>query len=213
MNPSRKLPTTRLPKLVAKISLLAVICLISWVLGFIGFVAWIIPKNLDEKATPLARHRVWPAAVVLTGGSLRLEEGLKALQLGWADQLFISGVYPSTDIKRLLEIYQLNRYDEVSQRIELGHVAADTDGNGAEIVAWLKAQNFHEALVITSAYHMPRALLELETKDANIKFEPWPVFPPHVKLSNWWRYPGTSIFLAKEYNLFIMAWLRLNLWS
>ena len=67
----------------------------AWLVGLIRFASTIpdAPADMSKKAE---------AIVVLTGGSGRLDEGLKLLAEGHADQLFVSGVYQGLDVQALL---------------------------------------------------------------------------------------------------------------
>ena len=45
---------------------------------------------------------------------------------------------------------------------DVGLEAADTVGNAAETARWAEARGYDRLIVVTSDYHMPRALLELQ---------------------------------------------------
>ena len=52
---------------------------------------------------------------------------------------------------------------------------------------------------------MPRSLLEFRVAMPEVDIVPHPVFPDHVKLDAWWRWPGTAVLIAGEYNKFLVA--------
>ncbi|MND03177.1 hypothetical protein D3C83_228760 [compost metagenome] len=39
---------------------------------------------------------------------------------------------------------------------------------------------------------------------------PHAVFPSHVK-SDWWRWPGTTSLIAREYTKYVLTWARQSL--
>ena len=100
------------------------------------------------------------AIVVLTGGNGRVAAGLSLLQAGLGKRLFISGVHPTTESG---ELARLNGPASAlfSCCVEIGHKAADTVGNGTESAEWLRTHGYRSVRLVTSDYHMPRALLEL----------------------------------------------------
>lgn len=146
------------------------------------------------------------AIVVLTGGSGRLNEGLKLLEQGLADKLFISGVYKGVDMKNLLEAYRDNP-DDLNCCVAIGH-AEDTISNAAETALWSKENAIQSLRLVTSAYHMPRSVQEFEYALPGVVLVEHPVFPAHVKQEDWWAWPGTTGLIVGEYNKFMMAWVR-----
>ncbi|MBF0248778.1 MAG: YdcF family protein [Alphaproteobacteria bacterium] len=146
------------------------------------------------------------AIVVLTGGTGRLDEGLRLLERGRARRLFVSGVYKGGDIRNLLEAYRRNPED-LDCCISIGH-AEDTIGNASETRDWVRQNGIESVRLVTSAYHMPRSILEFENAMPDVIVFPHPVFPAHVKQEDWWAWPGTTGLIVGEYNKFLMAWLR-----
>ena len=170
-----------------------------WGFGLFRF-ADAIPVKVDDPDT----HT--DAIVVLTGGSGRLDEGLKLLEQGAADKLFISGVYKGIDIVNLLRAYRENPKD-LNCCVEIGH-AEDTISNAAETSRWVKKHGIHSIRLVTSGYHMPRSVLEFEFVMPHITLIEHPVFPSHVKQNHWWAWPGTTGLIVGEYNKFLLAWVR-----
>ena len=146
------------------------------------------------------------AIVVLTGGSGRLDEGLRLLEQGYAGKLFISGVYEGVDIQNLLEAYRAGPQD-LNCCVAIGH-AVDTINNAVETAKWMRENDIETVRLVTSAYHMPRSVLEFNNAMPGATLVEHPVFPAHVKQQNWWAWPGTTGLIVGEYNKFLMAWLR-----
>jgi len=147
------------------------------------------------------------AVVVLTGGSLRLEAGLSLLAQGRAGKLFVSGVHRGVDVKELLRISRRSP-ESLDCCIALGYTADNTRGNARETAAWMTRERFRSLRLVTASYHMPRSLQEFRAVMPDIAIVPHPVFPAHVRLGDWWRWPGTAALLADEYNKLLFAWAR-----
>lgn len=117
------------------------------------------------------------AIVVLTGGSGRVATGLELLREGKADMLFISGVGKGLVVQDLLAFWN-GLPDNISKdKIMLGYAAQTTYGNAVETAQWMKQRHFKSLRLVTSDYHMPRALHEFEKQMPGIKIIPHPVEP------------------------------------
>lgn len=146
------------------------------------------------------------AIVVLTGGSGRLDEGLRLLEQGSAEKLFISGVYHGVDMQNLLQAYRENP-DDLNCCVAIGY-AEDTINNAVETAQWARENAIASLRLVTSAYHMPRSVLEFKNAMPGVTLVEHPVFPAHVKQEDWWAWPGTTGLIVGEYNKFLMAWAR-----
>ena len=63
-----------------------------------------------------------------------------------------------------------------------------------------RAQNHFDSLVIvTSRYHMPRAMQEFSTVLPDVTLIAYPVDQSGVDLGGWWRHPRTIQLLHREY--------------
>ena len=171
----------------------------AWIAGLFWF-ATLIPNDAADEAV----HT--DAIAVLTGGSGRLGTGLELLARDRADQLFVSGVYRGIDVKKLLQVAKRDP-DGLEGRVGIGD-AIDTAGNAIETAAWLRDQGYGSLRIVTSAYHMPRSLLEFRHALPEAELIPHPVFPKHVKQHRWWAWPGTASLIVSEYNKYLLAWVR-----
>ena len=159
-----------------------------------------IPTQVDDPSTKT------DAIVVLTGGSGRLDEGLKLLNEGAAQKLYISGVYKGVDMRALLEHYRQNP-DELNCCVSIGY-AEDTIANAEETHEWVLENEIQSVRLVTSGYHMPRSVLEFKHAMPDLALVEHPVFPAHVKQDQWWAWPGTTGLIVGEYNKFLLAWVR-----
>ena len=184
---------------VKRAIVIILVLLALWLGGLIAF-ANSIPMRVADNETRT------DAIVVLTGGSGRLDEGLRLLSSGMAGKLFVSGVYQGLDVKALLRLSQ-EKPTELEQRIGIGG-AINTRGNARETADWVAAEGVTSMRLVTSGYHMPRSMLEFRHVMPSISIVPHPVFSPHVKVRHWWAWPGTTSLIMGEYNKFLLAWLR-----
>lgn len=177
-----------------------VLVVITWTAGFFVFLDS-IPQAPE---TPQKRT---DAIVVLTGGSLRLEEGLALLEKGLSDKLFVSGVHHGVDVQGLLKLSR-QAPSKLDCCITLGYEADNTQGNALETAIWMRDQGFTSLRLITAAYHMPRSFVELRHVLPNTEIILHPVYPDHVKLNDWYKWPGTTMLIIGEYNKTLLIPLR-----
>jgi len=177
----------------------AAVCLGAWLGGL-----FVYAETLPERAADDTRRM--DAIVVLTGGSGRLDEGLRLLDEGLGGRLFVSGVYEGLDVRRLLRLSQHDPQG-LEERISIG-TASNTEGNALETREWMRAEGLRSLHLVTASYHMPRSLLEFRHAMPEAEIVPHPVFPEHVKTRRWWAWPGTAALIAEEYSKFLLAWGR-----
>jgi uncharacterized SAM-binding protein YcdF (DUF218 family) len=152
------------------------------------------------------------AIVVLTGGADRIAKALDLLSESKAQRLLISGVHPSTSVEMLAEI--TGKEEALfSCCVDIGTKALNTIGNALETKAWLEESNFQSLLVVTSAYHIPRSLLELEHVMPAVHLTGIPVGVDTKTFDRWWQSPTMVRLLFIEYIKFLTAKLRLTLES
>jgi uncharacterized SAM-binding protein YcdF (DUF218 family) len=138
----------------------------SWLLGF----GWFL--YLATREVPPA-PRV-DAIVVLTGGPDRVENALRLLAGAAADRLLISGVGEKTDLADLAYLAGIDPAP-LEQQITLDHSARSTRGNALETASWAQEQGVESLLLVTSWFHMPRALIEFRRSMPTVTAHPYPV--------------------------------------
>jgi uncharacterized SAM-binding protein YcdF (DUF218 family) len=172
----------------------------GWATGLLLFIG-LIPRAVSEPDL----HT--DGIVILTGGSERLDVGLRLLLENKAERLLVSGVPERINAEHLLlDGRQLPR--ELACCIDAGHAALNTAGNAVETAAWVRRHGFRSLRVVTANYHMPRSLLELRHSLPETRLVSHPVFPPHVRIAGWWRWPGTTVLLVSEYTKFLASFVR-----
>jgi uncharacterized SAM-binding protein YcdF (DUF218 family) len=173
--------------------------LLAGLLLFVHFVSNQAPTG-DERA-----HGI----VVLTGGELRIQAGLKLLAEGRGKRLLISGVNRANSRAVVLKRLGTPDNELLTCCIDIGYSAADTIGNAEETFEWVMNHRYTSLLVVTSNYHMPRSLVELSRVLPNVQFVPYPVISPNARLADWWRHPGTARLIMSEYVKLLAAISRL----
>lgn len=179
---------------------LAVLIAAIWVVGLWRFAA-AIPNDVTAPDVQT------DAIVVLTGGSQRVEGGLRLLAEGKAKKLFISGVYRGVDVTELLRVSRQSP-DSVACCVVLGHAADNTLGNARETAQWMQAEGFHSLRLVTASYHMPRSMLEFTRAMPDIEIVPNPVFPEFMQDTPWWQSRRSATLIASEYSKYLAALVR-----
>jgi uncharacterized SAM-binding protein YcdF (DUF218 family) len=145
--------------------------------------------------------------VALTGGSQRIGDAIDLLAKGYGRRLLITGVNERTSRD---EIARLNP----GQRrlfdccVDLDYRARNTIGNAHETRRWMENQHFRSLIVVTSNYHMPRTLLELDSVLPDARKVPFAVVNDAVHPDAWWHSPAVAKLLASEYVKFLAGWVR-----
>jgi uncharacterized SAM-binding protein YcdF (DUF218 family) len=188
---------TSLGRRTRRIGYAVLLVVLIWGAGLTWF-AGQIPRAAGVALVPT------DAAVVLTGGSGRLDVGIDLLEQGWAGTLFVSGVYERVDVHTLLDLFR--RQDpQLACCIELGYAAGNTRGNAIETVDWARRKGVSSITLVTSNYHIPRANYEFGRYLSGISIQLHPVLPDRYDIENWWRDIATFKLVAWEYSKFLLA--------
>ncbi|MEP9354424.1 YdcF family protein [Xanthobacter sp. KR7-65] len=168
--------------------------------GFIAFTALIAGREP-------AAVRPADAIVVLTGGPSRIIDAVGLLKDGRGQRLLITGVNPATspdEMRRALP----DGERLIGCCIDLGHKALNTRGNALEVAEWARDRSFRSLVVVTSSWHMPRAMMELSRALPDVELVAYPVVTSRTEPERWWSDFGTLKLLFKEYLKYIMATVK-----
>lgn len=169
--------------------------------GFLWFVRQVAVSEVSPSGNT-------DGIVVLTGAALRINDALELLAAGRGQRLLITGVNPSTrsrEISRLMPEH--GRWFTCC--VDLDHFATNTIGNAVETRRWVEARRFKSLIVVTSNFHMPRAMAELAHQLPDVRLVPFPVVSDRVKVESWWNSPSTARLLFWEYLKYIVARARM----
>jgi uncharacterized SAM-binding protein YcdF (DUF218 family) len=181
---------------------LIVFAAIAFVGGF-GYFIWQLPDQqveLDRNADGI---------VVLTGGDSRVSDALALLAAGRAKRLLISGVYAGTTVSDIArQVADYNRL--LTCCVDLDYSAINTLGNAVGTRQWTLKNGFHSLIVVTSAYHIPRALAELSHQLPEVALIPYPVVSDRLRVEPWWSNGATTKVVLSEYFKYLAAKLRMQ---
>ena len=95
--------------------------------------------------------------------------------------------------------------------IDLDYSAINTIGNAIETRRWALKRGFRSLVVVTSSYHMPRAMLEIGHRLPGVTLIPFPVVTEQSRQEPWWSNLGSARILVFEYLKYIVAAARIGL--
>lgn len=147
--------------------------------------------------------------VVVTGGEHRLVEAARLLSEGNASRLLVSGANRMVSREDILRRSGLD--PAFFDQVDIGYEALDTIGNAEETRDWARARGFDRIIIVTSAYHMPRTLIELRRALPDVTFVPYRVINRKLHAERWWLHVGTARLLLSEYIKIIPSAARLAL--
>ncbi len=164
-----------------------------WLIGFSIFLI-ILPKPSENIPTSS------DAIIVLTGDKNRVGMGVKLYELGIAKKLLISGVYPESKVIDIIQPYVSTNINIAG--IELDEKATNTDQNAIESTKWLRQNNYRSAILVTSDYHMPRALIHFKRQMPELSITPFAV----ISSENHWLSDSQTIGrMIRAYHKFIVT--------
>ena len=166
--------------------------LLLYALGFVLF-AFTLGKPASAKA------ETTDAAVVLTGGPGRIQQGIEVLKDGKAERLLVAGVDPAVTKPDLARQMKGSR-KWLTCCVDLGSESVDTRSNAEEAQRWLNRHKYKSIRLITSDWHMRRAQYEF-SRVLGGKYE---VIPDAV------RTEPSFITLFGEYNKYLLR--RIAVW-
>jgi len=167
-----------------------------WLAGLAAFAERV------QSSTPAPVPEAADGIVALTGANSneRIGAAVDLLTEHRGGRVLVSGV--NRDVTR----EQLRTVSGSVRRIydccvDLGFTAADTVGNARETAEWAQAMRYRRLIVVTSDYHMPRAMLELRAvlRPPAFSLTTYAVPTEALRGRHWWRSPRASRLLVVEY--------------
>ena len=169
-----------------------------------GFVAFTMSLSSKEALSSQKAD----AIIALTGGSDRISDAVELLASGYGNRLLITGVNLSTSVERLSKVTQRGAIF-FSCCIDIDYAARNTVENAIETRRWVEERDFKSLIVVTSNYHMPRAMIELQRAMPNITLIAHPIVSERPLSGDIFGRSLTSIkVVATEYTKLIVSYTR-----
>jgi uncharacterized SAM-binding protein YcdF (DUF218 family) len=172
-------------------------------LGFLGFLSLL-------RGSEVKPERNADGIVVLTGGSSRVSDAMELLAAGYGKRLLISGVHPGNEVSDISRTLPDN-HKLLNCCVDLDRSAINTRSNAAETRRWARERGFTSLIVVTSNYHMPRAIVELSHAMPDVTLIPFAVVGDKWRDEPWWTSGATLRLLLSEYAKYVAAEVRVRL--
>lgn len=157
--------------------------------------------RFTDRAADAAQNAIAPpdadAVVVLTGGGARLATAAD-LARDKALPMFISGVNPDSSDEDVAAAAGLDE-EWMACCVTSGRAARTTAENGREIAGWADEQGYDELIVVTSGYHLERALLELRRQMPDARLDGYAVASPVIDARRWWKDTASTRRMVLEW--------------
>mgnify|MGYP001050386273 CR=1 FL=1 len=171
---------------------------------------WLFARAIDGSAAVLPERA--DGIVVLTGGPDRIGDGVELLASGRARRMLITGVRKGVSLETLGK--PMPQFRQVMACCaDLEYTAQNTVGNAIAARMWMRRNGYHSLIVVTSNFHMPRALIEFRRAMPGVTLYSHPVNSDRVSVENWWRDGPVARLVILEYGKFVVAWCRMQLMS
>ena len=171
-----------------------------WLGGFLAFAS----RVADLQPTGFETA---DGIVVLTGGRERIHGAIELLRAGKGRRLLITGVHPTTRSEDLARVGEASE-DLLQCCIDLGFEAETTTGNAHEAAEWARRNGFNSLIVVTSAYHLPRSLIEFASALPDVDLRPYPIHHVDLDLKHWYADADSAKLLFGEYVKYTLARMR-----
>jgi uncharacterized SAM-binding protein YcdF (DUF218 family) len=168
---------------------------------------WFVLQVPDEE---VRLDRNADGIVVLTGAATRIPDAIELLNAKHGQRLLITGVHRTTSAHEISKLMPLNP-KVFACCVDLDRSALNTLGNALETKRWARERGFSSLIVVTSNWHMPRAMAELSHQLPDVTLIPYPVLSEKIKSSAWLTDPAIMRLLASEYLKYIFAVVRMHL--
>jgi len=180
------------------------------VIGFLALIVgyYLFASGISSEEIKLNRNA--DGIVVLTGAASRIPDAIELLADERGQRLLITGVHRSTsasEIARLTPLYARL----FACCVDLDRSALNTVGNAIEAKRWAKEHRFNSLIVVTSSWHMPRAMAELEHQGPELTLIPFPVVSENMKSNPWWANAATARLILSEYLKYLFAVVRMHI--
>tara|TARA_Y100000991_G_scaffold405_1_gene294 strand:+ start:977 stop:1591 length:615 start_codon:yes stop_codon:yes gene_type:complete len=155
--------------------------------------------------------------VILTGGTNRIKDGLNIINhfdksKRTKFKILVSGTGKGFSKNSLIKQIGPNFNPKLIECcIFLDSVSKNTLTNAIETSKWANRNDLKEFILITSNYHMPRAILEFKNVMPNHKIYTFAITPRKHNIKEWMSSYETFSLIFKEFCKYIVSNLRIKL--
>ena len=174
-----------------------------WAVGLTAF------ADRVDRYAPVTTPPSADAIVALTGASdVRIETAMRLLEAEKGERMLISGVNRDAtreDVRNITRGFG-DLYDCC---VDLDYEAETTLGNAQYTADWARARGFDSLVIVTSDFHMPRALLELKAAlPPGAVLRPYAIETKTVDAARWWRTGESARRMTLEYSKYLVVLFR-----
>ncbi len=142
------------------------------------------------------------AIVVISGGdtAARTDEAIKLYKNGWAPMIILSGAAADTSGPSNAKVMQQRAVAAgvPGEATLLDETSHNTNTNASNSVKLARSQGYTSLIVVTSAYHERRALMEFRRAGNGLTIRPHPVSEDKDWNRFWWMTPwGWNLALSE----------------
>ena len=155
--------------------------------------------------------------VILTGGTNRIKDGLRIVNdfknlKKFNFKILVSGTGRGFTKSSLIQKIDPNLDSKfIKCCIDLDSVSKNTFTNARETSKWAKKNNIKEFILITSNYHMPRAILEFQNIMPDHQIFTFPIKPKKHNIEEWLYSYKTFNLVFIEFCKYIISSMRIRL--